>query len=52
MYGFPQEGSLANKLLNKILESYGFSPTPSTPGMCRHEIIPIQSALMADGFGV
>ena len=48
----PQIGSLKNKLLQKILAAYGFSPTPRKPGLWRHEIRPINTDLVVDDFGV
>ena len=52
MYGLPQAGSLAKKLIQKILVEYGFIPTLRTPGMWLHETRPIKSDLVLDGFGV
>ena len=52
MYGLTQAGSLANKLPQKILEAYGFIPTPCTTGLWRHETIPIQFALVVYELGV
>ena len=36
MYGFPQAGSLANRILHKRLALYGFILTPRTPGLWRN----------------
>ena len=52
MYVLPQAGSLENKILQKILAAYGFSTTPTTLGLWRHEKIPIQFDLVVDEFGV
>ena len=52
MHGLPQAGVLENKLLQKVLTAYGFSPTPCTPGLWQHDTITIQSSLVVDDFEV
>jgi hypothetical protein len=52
MYGLPQAGILANRLLAKRLDAYGFRPTQHTPGLWRHDSRPIQFALVVDDFGI
>ena len=52
MYGLPQTGSPANKLLQKRLSTYGFIPTPLTPGLWRHETRSIHFHLVLYDFGV
>ena len=51
-YGFPQAGIMKNKLQNKRPSTYGFIPTPRTPGLWGHRKISIQFALVVDEFGV
>ena len=51
-YGLTQAGRISNKLLQKILATYGFSPTSRKPGLWMHETIPIQLALVVVDFGV
>jgi hypothetical protein len=41
MYGLPQAGILANKLLKKRLTKYGYLEQPHTPGLFSHESCPI-----------
>lgn len=36
MYGLPQEGTLANKLLRKKLEPHEYSQIPHTPDLWKH----------------
>jgi hypothetical protein len=52
MYGLPQAGILAHKQLLPILESNGYKPSPTTPGLFKHETRPIAFALIVDDFGV
>ena len=52
MYGLPQAGILANKLLKKRLEPYGYYEVQHTPGLFRHKTRPIQFTLVVDDFGV
>ena len=37
MYGLPQSGIVANKLLGKRLAKHGYHELPHTPGIFRHE---------------
>jgi hypothetical protein len=36
MYGLPQAGILANKLLKKWLARHGYFEQPHTPGLWKH----------------
>jgi hypothetical protein len=37
MYGLPQSGLLANKLLRKRLKPHGYFEVPNTPGLWKHD---------------
>ena len=52
MYGLPQAGILANKLLQKRLANHGYYPTKHTPGLWRHKTRPISFTLVVDDFGI
>ncbi len=52
MYGLPQAGILANKLLKKRLAKHGYFEQPHTPGLWRHESHPIWFNLAVDDFGI
>ena len=52
IYGLPQGGVLANKLLRKRLAPEGFYEVPHTPGLWKHISRPIQFSLVVDDFGV
>ena len=52
IYGLPQAGILANKLLKKRLAKFGYFEVPNTPGLWRHIWRPIQFTLVVDDFGV
>ena len=52
MYGLPQAGILANKLLIKRLETFGYYPVAYTPGLWRHKWRPVTFSLVVDDFGV
>ena len=52
IYGLPQTGSLANKLLKEWLEPHGYIEVPHTPGLWIHETRPVQFSLVVDNFGV
>jgi hypothetical protein len=41
MYGLPQAGILANKLLKKRLARHGYHKQPHTPGLWKHDSRPI-----------
>ena len=51
MYGLPQAGILANKLLSKRLAKYEFHQTDHTPGLWTHKTRSIKFALVVDDFG-
>ena len=52
MYGSPQAGILANKLLTTRLHEYGYEPSRDTPGFWKHRWRPISFSLVVDDFGV
>jgi hypothetical protein len=52
MYGLPQAGILANKLLTKRLALHGYAPTAHTHGLWRHKTWPIAFTLVVDNFGI
>jgi hypothetical protein len=52
MYGLPQAGILANKLLAKCLARKGYYQCCHTPGLRYHTFRPICFALVVDDFGV
>ncbi len=52
MYGLPQSGLIANKLLEKRLNKHGYRQSKLVPGLWRHDTRPIQFTLMVDDFGV
>ena len=52
MYGLPQAGVLANKLLKERLITHGYYEVPHTPGLFRHVTRPIWFTLVVDDFGI
>ncbi|KAL7474350.1 hypothetical protein ACHAW6_000323 [Cyclotella cf. meneghiniana] len=52
VYGLPQSGILANKLLKKCLNQSGYYQLNATPGLWRHKWHPIMFTLIVDHFGV
>jgi hypothetical protein len=52
MYGLPQAGILANKLLKKRLACHGYFEVPHTPGLWKHISRPIWFNLCVNDFGV
>ena len=52
MYGLPQSGILANKLLVKRLDLFGYYPVEHTPGLWKHKTRPVVFSLVVDDFGV
>ena len=52
MYGLPQAGMLANKLLKRRLAEHGYYEVRHTPGYWRHVWRPIDFTLVVDDFGV
>jgi hypothetical protein len=52
MYGLPQAGILANKLLKKRLAKHRYFKQPHIPGLSRHESRPIWFNLAVDDFGI
>jgi hypothetical protein len=52
MYGLPQAGILANKLLQRNLAKDGYRPTQHTHVLRTHDTRPISFSLVVDDFGV
>jgi hypothetical protein len=52
MYGLPQSGLLANKLLKKRLNKQGYRQSKLVPSLWQHDTQPIQFTLVVDDFGV
>ena len=52
MYGLPQAGILAQKLLEERLKDAGYHQSEYTPGLWTHEWRPICFTLVVDDFGV
>eukprot|EP00957_Ditylum_brightwellii_P108258 8259224-Ditylum_brightwellii.AAC.1 len=52
MYGFPQAGILAIKLLTKQLSEHGYYPVQHTSGLWQHKWRPVMFALVVNHFGV
>ena len=52
MYGLPQAGMLANKLLKRRLAKHGYYEVRHMPGYWRHVWRPIVFTLVVDDFGV
>jgi hypothetical protein len=52
VWGLPQAGILANKLLRKRLLPHGYYECTHTPGLWRHLTRPISFTLVVDDFGV
>ncbi len=51
MYGLPQAGILANKLLKKRLALHGYFEQPHTPGLWKHISHPVWFNLYVNDFG-
>ena len=52
MYGLPQAGIIANKMLRDHLAKYGYYEVAHTPGLFKHFYRPISFSLIVDDFGV
>ena len=52
MYGLPQAGILANKLLRQRLQFHGYFEVEHTPRLWKHKSRPVQFTLVVDDFGV
>jgi hypothetical protein len=52
MYGLPQAGIFAQKLLEKQLNEHGYSQSKAVPGLWTHKTQPILFTLVVDDFGV
>jgi Reverse transcriptase (RNA-dependent DNA polymerase) len=52
MYGLPQAGILANKLLKQQLEPHRYHKCTHTPGLWKHHSRKLMFALVVDDFGI
>ncbi len=52
MYGLPQAGILANKLLKERLARHGYFEQPHMPGLWKHVSRPVWFNLCVDDFGI
>ena len=52
MYGLPQAGILANKILKQRLATKGYYEMPHTPGLWKHIHRPITFSLVIDDFDI
>jgi hypothetical protein len=52
MYGLPQAGILANKLLKKCLAKHRYFKQPHDPGLWKHESRLVWFNLAVDDFGI
>ncbi len=52
MYGLPQAGILAQKLLEQRLNAHGYFQSAAVPGLWTHTTRPISFTLVADNFGI
>ncbi|KAL7524620.1 hypothetical protein ACHAXR_000652, partial [Thalassiosira sp. AJA248-18] len=52
MYGLPQSGILANKLLKERLKTRGYEELAHTPGLFKHKTRPVWFTLVVDDFGI
>ena len=52
MYGLPQSGRIANDRLTALLKPHGYAPVPITPGLWKHDTLPIAFTLVVDDFMV
>jgi hypothetical protein len=52
VWGLPQAGILANKLLQRLLLPHGYYECNNTPGLWKHETRPISFTLVVDNFVV
>ncbi len=52
MYGLPQAGILAQKLLEERPNKHGYSQSKAVPGLWTHSLQPISFTLVVDDFGI
>ena len=52
MYGLPQAGNFSNDKLKLHMDTFGYKPSPTTPGLWRHQTCPLQFSLVLDDFEV
>ena len=52
MYGLPQAGIIAQKLLKERLVKHGYHQSKTTPGLWKHDTRPINFSLVVNDFRV
>jgi hypothetical protein len=52
MYGLPQAGIIASRLLQRNIAKDGYRPTQHTHGLWTHDTRPVSFSLVVDDFGV
>ena len=52
MYGLPQAGILAQRLLEQRLNKHGYAQNQAVPGLWTHKTRPISFTLVVDDFGI
>jgi hypothetical protein len=52
VWGLPQAGILANKLLRKQLAPHGYHKCANTPGLWKHDWCPITFTLVVNNFSI
>jgi hypothetical protein len=52
MYGLPQAGILAQKLLEERLNKHGYMQNKAIPGLWTHQSRPISFTLVVNNFGI
>jgi hypothetical protein len=52
MYGLPQAGILANKLLGELLPKFDYYKAVTTPGLWHHKWRPVMLALIVNDFAI
>ena len=52
MYGLPQAGILAQKLLEERLNKHGYMQNKAIPGLWTHQSRPISLTLVVNNFGI
>jgi hypothetical protein len=52
MYGLPQAGILAHRLLKQRLNEHGYQQSQVTPGLGKHALRPISFTLCVNNFGM
>ncbi len=52
VYGLPQAGIITQQLLKERLQKHGYHQSQTTPGLWKHNMLPISFSLVVDDFGV